>query len=652
MFDLFRSQQKAVKYFLTFLLSMVALSMVITLIPGLFSTPSVDLNDPVLADVGDESVTINDVQETLQEYQMTGQARPENMGMIAQQVIETQIGNKVLMQEAQELGIKPTQKELADWIRDQMPFLWQGGEFNGQQYAAMIQQRFRTSVPSFEARLLQDLTIQNRLKPLVTDNIVMTEEEVKQAYRRENETAQIRFAVVNSADFRSKVEVTDEKLAQHFEANKIRYRIAEKVSLKLITLTAKAAPPAEVSEAEIQNYYQQNMYRFETQNRVLASHILFMTIDPDTGQPLPDDQIAAKEKLAHEVLEKVKAGGDFAELAKQYSEDPGNKDQGGDLGWVTTGQMAPSFEQATFALKEGEVSDVVKTEFGFHIIEARKKDAAVRKPLDEVRDEIIADIRAERAEEAQYERADEAARRLQDAGPDKIDQVAAELGLPVQTKENIARFELSSAIPSPTPQIVQQLTSAQPGDVLTHTTDDKTIFIAVSSITPARDATLDEVRDKVRNDYIQSQIGVLARDRAEELLKAARDAGGLQQVAGRFDVKVQESNFFRRDGQINGFTGGAAIAATVFNADPGTLGGPVSTGTGAGVYEVVARQEADMTQYFDKRQEIRSRILEARQDEMFKIFQSHAIKRYEDDGKIKRYDNRIAQYIQSMSRSR
>ncbi len=651
MFDLFRSQRSAVKYFLTFLLSMVALSMVITLIPGLFSTPTADLNDPVLVEVGDEAVTIGEVQMTLQEFSLTGQAQPDNMGVIAQQIIDTQVGNKVLMQEAASLGIKPTPKELADWIREQMPFLWQGGQFDGQQYAAMVQQRFRTSVPSFEARLLQDLTIENRLKPLVTDSIVLTEEEVKAIYRRENESARILYAVVDSESYRSQVQVTDEKLNEFLAANMVRYRVPEMRSLKIVTMRPEAPPEIQVSEAEVQNFYQQNMYRFESQDRVLASHILFMTIDPNSGEPLPADQIAAKETLANEVLEKVKAGGDFAELATQYSEDPGNKDAGGDLGWVTSGQMVPTFEQATFALEEGAISDVVKTEFGFHIIKSRRRDSAVRRPLEEVRDEIVADIRAERAEEAQYDRADQVARALQDAPPDRIDEIAAQFGLDVRTAENLRQFEFAGVIPGANADVVRQLSTAQVGSVVTHVTEDATIFASVTAVSPPRDAALAEVRDRVQADFVRSEMSELARARAQEVFDAASEAGGLREAARRLGLEVKESAPFKRTDMIDGFASATSIAAKVFNGAPGTLGGPVSAGAGMGVFEVSQRLEADMTEFFDQRDAIRSKALQARQTQMFEIFKDDALKRYRDSGKIKRYETRITQFVQAISRS-
>ena len=648
MLDLFRSKKRTVKYVLTAVLSLVALSMVVTLIPNLFSSqPPAGLDDPVLAEVGDDTVTRFDVANAMRDYTRSG-TPAESMAFMAQQVVDNLIEDKMLLQEADRLGVKPSDKELAAWIKEQMPFLWESGAFDQAQYQQLIQQRFSISVPQFEQDLLRDLTIEYNLRHIVTDNIVMTEADLRKLFEERNEKIKVDYVSIDAATLASRVEPTEAQMQEYFEQNKFRYRIPERRTLKLVTLDPSTAPPPQFSEAEIETFYNQNRYRFETPERVMARHILFMSVDPNQpgGAEMEGAELEAVKKKAEDALARVKAGEDFAEVAQEVSEDLGNKDQGGSLGWVVRGEMVPEFDQALFSLPEGEVSDVVKTQFGYHVIKAEKKDPPQIRSLDDARQEIIADLAVEREQIARIERADQVTTALRNAGDD-VESVAREMGLPVTVYEDIDRQRPPAGLSSD-PRFLSSIFAAPaPGEVISASDDQRTMIAKVISITPTRDAEFAEVQDRVRADFVQSEGRKLAEARAAELLEKAKGSS-LEAAARSLGLAVKSSDFFNRSGGVDDLAPAQTLGDRAFDSEPGTILGPVSSGDHFGVYRVAAKEPADATEFLDQRDEIKGEVLKIKRDEAFGIFRSILRQRYEKNGEIKRYPARIEQMIRDI----
>ncbi|MDA1233524.1 MAG: peptidyl-prolyl cis-trans isomerase [Acidobacteria bacterium] len=650
MFDVFRSQRKSVKYLLTFLLGLVGLSMVITLVPGLFSTPTMDLSNPVLVEVGDEQITDRDVRLRLNEMIPPGQDVSSLMGLMAGQALESLVTERVLLAEADRLGLKPNDRQLAEWIREQIPALFPGGQFDSAQYSAMVQQRFNMQVPDFERRLMVDLTIQGRLQSMVTDSVVVTEPELRRAFAEQNEQARIQYALVDTTPFRSVVDASDANVTEYFNNNRFRYQTEETRSVVHVSFVAPAASAGtQISDAEIRNFYDQNRYRFETPDRVHPSHILFLTINPDTGAALTDAEKAAKQTLANEVLAKVKAGEDFAALATQYSEDPGTKEEGGDLGFVARGQMGTAaFEDPTFALQPGEVTDVVETEFGFHIIKMNERESAVRRPLEEVREEIIGDLRAEKGALERQNREDQALIALRNATPENVEQVAASLGFPAQAFNG---FTPTTAPPqiSRTPQLRQAIFAGTVGELIPHADENGMVAALVTDITPARDMTFEEARLRAVNDYLTAEARTMAEAKAAELLAAAKNAS-LAEAAASLGLEVVASDPFRRDDQVPGLASAQTLSAA-FTASTGELQGPLAVGPGYVVFAPTELIPADMTGFVGQRAALREQLLGDRRAEAFEIFRDALTTRYQEEGKIRRYEARIQLFLGQAGRT-
>ncbi len=195
----------------------------------------------------------------------------------------------------------------------------------------------------------------DKLRSALTDWIAVSDADLDSEYRRRNEKVKLQVVALTADKFRSQVTVTDADLAPYFEAHKADYRVGEQRKVRYLLLDREQARQrVAVPQSDIQRYYNDNIQQYQTPERVRASHILLNTGGKDE---------AAVRKQGEELLAKIKAGADFGELAKKYSEDPGSKDKGGDLDYFTRGRMVPEFEMAAFTLAPGQVSDLVKTQY-------------------------------------------------------------------------------------------------------------------------------------------------------------------------------------------------------------------------------------------------------------------------------------------------
>ena len=644
MFNLFRSQKQAVKIFLGGLLMIVAVSMVVTLIPGDWNTGA-NPNDTVLAEVGGLEVTIQDVQAGLRDYSQGAQIDGPTLSFLGRQVVDNQISNLVLLQEADELGLSAGEEELAAWLKQQMPFLFQDGVFLGaDQYRAFVAQRFRKTVLQFEEEVRRSLIVDVRLKRMVTDNVIVTDEELKEIFRIQNEKTKIEFVKVQTADFNSQIKPSDQQISEFYESRKQQYRIPETRSFKLMVVDDSSLPPVELSDAEIARYYRQNRQRFEVSERIRASHILFTT------EGKSDDEKTALQEKAQSILAEIKQGADFAELAKEHSEDPGTAPKGGDLGWITRGQMVPNFEQASFALDAGEISDVITTDYGFHIINVHERQNSHVQALDEVLDEIRQEITQDRSYSARMKIVDDSIATARKFGKD-MESAGQQLNLPVRTLTNIERGEQPPGLEGLANLLTSVFATAD-GEVVSSNQEGKTAIAVVTEIVPSRQAELSEVRGDVEQQYVAQEARRLAEERAKELAETAKESKNLKAAARRYRLKTSASEFVARGDSIPDLGAARLIGDEGFQGEPGTIVGPVNTGGDWAILRVLDHQDAEMFRFDDERAELLDSQLKAKQDEIFNLFKGDVRKRFEAEGKIKRYETRIENYLRSIARGR
>ena len=641
MFDLFRSRKQAVRIFLGAILLVVAASLVITLIPGLMSNPTA-VEQGVFVEVGDHAVTLTDVQYQMRTYLRNDRLDAQSLRFLAQGVVRNLIGDMVLLEEADALGLTPDDEELAAWIKRQLS---PGGVFIGQQqYEAFVRQRFQLSVPMYEEQLRRSLIIDVRLKRMLTDNVIVTDDELRDVYRRANEKAKFEFVKVSGSEFESQVKPTEQQLREHFEANKPRYRTQPMRSIKLMKIDDSRMPGAEIDDRGLRGYYAQNRTRFEIPDRIRASHILFMT----EGEA--EEELKESEAEAAKVLEEVRAGADFAARARRYSEDPGTADKGGDLGWVTRGQMVPDFEKQAFLLEPGQISDVIKTEYGFHIIKVHERQNAQIQSFEEVKEEIRTELVREQNYLNRTKFTDEVLVVARKHGKD-LEVAGRELNIPVDAFEKFSRAQPPLGL-SGSQNLLSAIFQAEDGEVFSSTDDSEVTIVVVTEVLPPRDLEFDEAKEEVAGSFIRDESRRLAEERAETIASQAREANGnLGKVAARYRLRTRKSDFVTVGDAIPDLGSAEILGAEAFRAEPGTIEGPVRAGADWVVYRVQEHREADMSGFEEGREQLLANQLRAKRTEAFEIYKAVARKRYEQAGKIHTYTERINSYLKAIGRS-
>jgi peptidyl-prolyl cis-trans isomerase D len=615
-----------VRIMLGVIVGLLGVGMLLYLIPGQ-GTDSVSAAD-VVATVDNQSITITDIRAQLGRIERTGAIPAALEPLYAQQVLNELVFQKELAIEAKQLGITVTDQERADRIRQLVPTAFVGGTFVGNdQYAAQVEAASGMGVPEFEDLVGQGL-LEEKFRELVTDGMSVSPAEVQQEFRRRNDKIKISYAVVKPEDLQSKIEASDADLSAYFEKNKGRYNVPERRIVQYAFLDLEQLRlHANISQDQIRAYYNDHIDRYKQPDRAHVAHILFKTVGKTDAE---SEEI---RKKAEDVLKKAKSGANFGELAKQYSEDT-SKDKGGDLDWIVRGQTVPEFEQAAFTLPIGSVSDLVKTQYGFHIVKVLDRQAARTQTLDEVFPQILGALQEDQAQRAADDLSGQISAEIRRSGRVSIDDLAKKFNLKLGLTPPL---EANQPIPDVgnSPELAETVFRLRPGDDSSPIHTDKGyVVISVKEDQPAHPAALSEVHDRVLADYRHEKATDLAKTRAEELAKRAKSGEDLTKAAKAIGLEAKTSDLFSRTGSVSDL-GGAAQLGPAFGLSAGQTSDAVSLGANWAVYKVLDRQDANPADMAKQQQDIQQQLLDARRTMAFEAFRKSLDNSMRQGGKLK-----------------
>ena len=532
---------------------------------------------------------------------------------IPQSVVQRMVDEEAIVATAERLGMTVTDAELRERIL-RMPGFQENGVFIGDtRYRQVLAfQRPPVRAADFEEQMRKGL-LSEKLQAAVTSWVHVTDAEAEGEYRRQNEKVKLEMAVFTAGNFSSGITPTDAQIAAHFAGNQETYRTQEKRRVRYLLIDAEALRATRVvTPAEVETRYRDNLAQFTTPEQVRASHILFKT---------GEGKDEAKQKAAADaMLVRVKAGEDFAALAKQYSED-GSAPMGGDLNFFAREGMVKPFSDAAFVMQPGQISDLVKSEFGFHIIKTTERRAAGTQPLADVRAQLEDQMKFEKAQAEAQTIADAAAKESDD--PSDLDRVAAARKLTVSDSGLFSREEPLGGL-GYAPSVASAAFTMELNKVSGQLRTSQGIaFITMTEIKAPAIPTLDEVKTKVREDVIRVSAVALAATKAAGVAQAAA-RGSFAAAAKAAGVEVKTTELITRGTPYPEVGVNTAVDNAVFALAKGATSGTIQTDSAVVVARVVDRTDVTPEALAAGKSQTSDQVLQQRRQDFFAAYMTKA----------------------------
>ena len=589
-------------------LGIVVLAFIIFYIPDFLRGSGADAaSGETIARVEGQDITANEFRRTyqaqLQAYRSAygGQMSEQLLKQLGveQQILQQMVDERAQLAEARRLGVSVSDAEVRERILS-IPAFQENGAFIGdQRYQQLLRmQRPPMTAAEFEDNVRRQLTVQ-KLRSSVTDWMSVTDKDLEQEYRRRNDKVKLAVVSLTADSFRTQVTVSDGDIAGYFADHKDEFKIPEKRKIRylLIDIDALRAKVV-VPPSEIERTYNNNLEQYSTPEQVRASHILLKTEGKDD---------AAVKAKAEDILRQARAGADFAELAKKYSEDEASQKNGGDLDYFGRGRMVAEFDQAAFALEPGKISDLVKTQYGYHIIKVVDKKAATTRPLADVRQQIQDQLAYERAQAQASDLAQALEKEI--TKPSDLDRVAKEKGLTVQESGFFARDEPILGL-GQSPEAASRAFEMKQGDVAGPLRASRGfIFETMVAKQDPYVPKLDEVKERVREEVIKRKARDLSQQRAAEIAVKLKNAPDFEKAAKASGLEAKTTELIARDSPIPDLGVAKAVEDAAFKLPVGGVSGPIATDNGTAIVKVLDKQEVTSADWANAKDRFREEVL-------------------------------------------
>jgi peptidyl-prolyl cis-trans isomerase D len=526
---------------------------------------------------------------------------------LKQQALDTIVQRKLLIHEAQRQGLTASDAELIDKVRS-YPVFQVDGRFDHGRYVQVLRLS-RLTPADFEQNQREEILLA-KLENLIKDGVQVTESELKAAFLYETEKLNVEYVRVDPAQFTSQVEVTDSDLSAYYEQHQDRFRKPEQVRVAYIVVDpATFATQIQITDERLAQYYEAHKEEFRQDEQVRARHILFKIAQQATAAE--EAKVRAEAEAA---LRRIQAGEDFAEVARQTSQDPASAEQGGDLGFFTRGAMVKSFEDVAFALRPGEVSDPVRTEFGYHLIKIEEVQEAGYRPLEAVRDEL----RARLSDEEARHRAATQAQEVHDAlvaGSD-WETVAHSRGLIFRETPLITRGQAVEGIENPA-AFGQAVFALQEGDISQPMSmGNHHLIMKLLERKAAYLPPFEEVQAAVQEALVRERTRELARQQADAWLNEVKAGKSLDELAQMLNTQAEQTDLFSRNSTIPKLGRPQAFMKEAFRMRVGDARVVDLMGQPA-IIALKERQAFDAEAYEKDKEQLRQRVLRQRRDQVF-----------------------------------
>ncbi len=486
-------------------------------------------------------------------------------------VLQDLIRKRLLLQEAGRLGIVVTDSEVTSVLRKTPGFRDQDGNFRPELYMRILSMN-RIAPETYEHGIRQSQKVA-RLQDFIRATVRITDDEVKAKYVEENEKVNCKYVEFEGRELARDLEPSHTELLSVYESQKERYKSEREVKVEYVLFDPKDySSQVQITEDQLYDYYDDHRREYVQEEEVRARHILAKV--PEGASEKVDQE--AKKKMEG-LLSRVKAGGDFAKLAQENSDCPSSS-KGGDLGFFGRGQMAKPFEDAAFSLKVGEISDVIKTEFGYHIIKVEERKEAQTREFDQVTDEVRTKLIDENALKLAEEAAKSAHEKLGES--QDLAGFAGENGLKLATTDFFKRmdeieglgrsFQFANAALGLSKDMVSPVVKGR----------DRYFLIKLLDEKPPIVLPFDEVKAKVKRDWAKEEGERIAKKKANEFAQKVTDLESFDKTAKAWELTVNETNTFSKEGYVRGIGRSDEFIQKAFATEVGGVGGPIKVRNG------------------------------------------------------------------------
>ena len=583
MFEFIRTHQRLMQILLL-LLILPSFAFV-----GLQSYSHFSDSNNVVAKVAGQSITQQEWDAAQREQmerlrQMFGQqfdAKMFDTPAAKQNILENLIAQRVMAAEAVRNHLSISDQSLQQTILAIPGLTDANGKFDVERYKALLAMQGMTPV-MYQERLRQDLALQ-QVNAAVQASAFTPKSVANRLSDLNDQERDVQELLFKASDFASQVKVTDEMLKAYYDNNGKQFEIPEQAKIEYVVLDSAAlAAQMSVSDDDVKSYYEQNAKHYAVEEQRRASHILIAV-----KKGAADAEKSAARTKAEQLLARLRKNpAEFAKLAKENSQDPGSADRGGDLDFFGKGMMVKPFEDAAYELKKGEISDVVQSDFGYHIIQVTDIKPASVRSLDEVKSEIVADIKKQQVAKKYSELAELFTNTVYEQA-DSLKPVADKLKLRIETASNVMRTPNPGVAPNApvsNPKFLQALFS---DDTIKNKRNTEAVEVAPNTLIsgrvveykPVTKRPFDEVKGEVRDRVAQAEAAKLAVKAGEAKVAELKDKADATTSFGETKTVSRVKN-----STINGAAGAAIMKADISKL-PAFVGVELA-GQGYGVYRI------------------------------------------------------------------
>jgi len=626
-----QTDTRLVKAIFVVIIAVVSVGMVLYLIPGLSSAGAAPPDSYAVVyphwysrilSTGDTITEARVQQVTENELRQRGPQYANDQRLV--QFFEQQVGQQlvqqaVMLQEAHKLGIYATDDDVRHLLSTgpNAQVLYPDGKFIGQTaYRQLVDENRHESVEQFESDI-KDQIAMRRLQALITSGVTVSDQEVRDTYRKQNIKIKFDYAVISVDDVRKTIDPSDSDLQAFFKTNAARYAqaVPEQRTIAYIAFTESQIPGGvpQPTQQQVEQYYNDHLADYQVPKQARARHILISV--PQGADAKTDAAARAKAEM---IAKQLQGGASWDALAKQYSDDPGSKDKGGELGFAEPGKMVPEFDKAIFTQKIGDI-EVIKTSFGYHVVQVEERHDAHTQPLGEVQASIVAALTREASAVAQQRYA---AQVTSEAIKTSLQKTAAAHHLDLVTPPPVARNGVIAALPDSTQLLAKAFEAKQGAPPQSAPTGEGFAIFQVTAIAPAHAPSFADWKSHVLDDYREEQLPILMNQKTRDLADKAKAMNDLAKAAKAAGASVKTSDLVGLSGQVPDFGDVGQVAPQLFEMNVGAISGPIETERTGVVAKIVDKQEPSADEIAKNMDQTREQLLGERQQEAFGIFMS------------------------------